>query len=121
MEIVKELWGVVCDRLTKLGITIATFFVNLWKKFSGFCVRFAKGVKRFFVNFGPSFIRFWVWFGKGSVSFTKETIYTFKNYKSLTPKQREAYWDKVTTGILVLVFCLPVAILAYILLWFVMK
>jgi hypothetical protein len=121
MEMVKEIWGAVCDRFVKLGMIIATFFVNLWNKVAGFCVRFAKGVKRFFVNFGPSFVRFCVWFGKGTVSFTKETIYTFKNYKSLTSKQREAYWDKVTTGILVLVFCLPVAILAYILLWFVLK
>jgi hypothetical protein len=121
MEMVKEIWGVVCDRFVKLGMIIATFFVNLWNKIAGFCVRFAKGVKRFFVNFGPSVVRFCVWFGKGTVSFTKETFYTFKNYKSLTAKQKEAYWDKVTTGILVLVFCLPVAILAYILLWFVLK
>ena len=121
MEIVKELWGYVRDFFVKIGLAIATFFVNLWNKVKNFCVRFAKGTKRFFVNFGPAFVRFWVAFGKGTVSFTKETFYTFKNYKKLTSKQKEAYWDKVTTGILVLVFCLPVAILAYILLWFVLK
>ena len=121
MELVRELWDAVRDFFVRLGLKIATFFVTLWQKISSFCVRFAKGVKRFFVNFGPAFVRFWVWFGKGTVSFTKETFYTFKNYKSLTPKQREAYWDKVTTGILVIVFCMPVAILAYILLWFVLK
>ena len=121
MEFVKEFWGLVRDFFVKLGVTIATFFVTLWQKGSGFCVRFAKGFARFIVNFGPGFVRFCVFFGKGTVSFTKETFYTFKNYKKLTPKQRAAYWDKVTTGILVLVFCLPVAILAYILLWFVLK
>ncbi len=121
MDIVKELWGYVRDFFVKIGLTIATFFVNLWNKVKNFCVRFAKGVARFVVNFGPAFVRFWVAFGKGTVSFTKETFYTFKNYKKLTSKQKEAYWDKVTTGILVLVFCLPVAILAYILLWFVLK
>lgn len=121
MEFVKEFWGVVRDCFAKLGVTIATFFVNLWTKVSGFCVRFAKGFKRFIVGFGPGFVRFCVFIGKGSVSFTKETFYTFKNYRKLTSKQKEAYWDKVTTGILVLVFCLPVAILAYILLWFVLK
>ena len=121
METVKELWGIVRDFFVKIALTVATFFVNLWHKVADFCVRFAKGTKRFFVNFGPAFVRFWVWFGKGTVSFTKETIYTFKNYKSLTAKQKEAYWDKVTTGLLVLVFCMPVAILAYILLWFVFK
>ncbi len=121
MEFVKEFWGMVRDFFVKLGVTIATFFVTLWQKVSGFCVRFAKGFARFIVNFGPGFVRFCVFFGKGTVSFTKETFYTFKNYRKLSSKQREAYWDKVTTGILVLVFCLPVAILAYILLWFVLK
>lgn len=121
METVKELWGLARDFFVRIGLKIATFFVNIWNKVKNFCVRFAKGVKRFFVNFGPCFVRFWVWFGKGTVSFSKETFYTFKNYKSLTPKQREAYWDKVTTGILVLLFCSPVAILVYILLWFVLK
>ena len=121
MEMVKELWGYVRDFFVHIGLSIATFFVKIWTKVKKFCVRFAKGTKRFFVNFGPAFVRFWVWFGKGTVSFTKETFYTIKNYKSLTPKQKEAYWDKVTTGILVLVFCSPIAILAYILLWFLLK
>ncbi len=121
METMKELWGIVRDFIVKIALTVATFFVNLWNKVASFCVRFAKGAKRFFVNFGPAFVRFWVWFGKGTVSFTKETFYTFKNYKSLTPKQREAYWDKVTTGLLIFVFSLPVLILAYILLWFVTR
>ena len=44
---------------------------------------------------------------------TDEQLAKRKKYKEI--------WDKVTTGILVLVFCLPVAILAYILLWFVLK
>lgn len=121
METVKELWSIVRDFFVKIGLTIATFFVNIWNKVKNFCIRFAKGFVRFCVNFGPCFVRFCVWFGKGTVSFSKETFYTIKNYKKMTPKQREAYWDKITTGILVLVFCMPVAILAYILLWFVLK
>lgn len=121
MEIVKECWSAIYGAFAKLGLKIATFFVTLWTKVSRFCVGFAKGFKKFIVGFGPGFVRFCVWFGKGSVSFIKETFYTFKNYKKLTAKQKEAYWDKITTGILVLVFCLPVAILAYILLWFVLK
>ena len=121
METVKELWGMIRDFFVRIGVTIATFFVNIWNKVKNFCIRFAKGVKRFFVNFIPCAKRFFVWFGKGTVSFTRETFYTFKNYKSLTSKQKELYWDKVTTGLLVILFCMPVAVLAYILLWFVLK
>lgn len=117
METVKALWSTVRDFFIKIALTVATFFVNLWHKVKKFCVGFGKGFVRFFVNFIPTIIKF----AKGTVAFVKETFYTFKNYKKLSPKQRAAYWDKVTTGILVLVFCLPVAILAYILLWFVLK
>ncbi len=117
METVKELWGIVRDFFIKIALTVATFCVKLWSKVKNFCVGFAKGIVYIVVNFVPAIVKF----AKGTVAFVKETFYTFKNYKKLTPKQRAAYWDKVTTGILVLVFCLPVAILAYILLWFVLK
>lgn len=39
----------------------------------------------------------------------------------LTRKQKAAIWDKITTGILIFLFCTPALILLYILLWFVLK
>jgi hypothetical protein len=40
---------------------------------------------------------------------------------TLTRKQKAAIWDKITTGILIFLFCTPILILIYILLWFVLK
>ncbi len=40
---------------------------------------------------------------------------------TLTRKQKAAIWDKITTGILIFLFCTPFLILLYILLWFVFK
>ena len=40
---------------------------------------------------------------------------------TLTRKQKAAIWDKITTGILIFLFCTPFLILIYILLWFVLK
>lgn len=40
---------------------------------------------------------------------------------TLTRKQKAAIWDKITTGILIFLFCTPLLILIYILLWFVFK
>ncbi len=40
---------------------------------------------------------------------------------TLTRKQKAAVWDKITTGILIFLFCTPFLILLYILLWFVLK
>ena len=40
---------------------------------------------------------------------------------NLTRKQKAALWDKITTGILIFLFCTPVLILLYILLWFIFK
>ena len=39
----------------------------------------------------------------------------------LTKKQKAMVWDKITTGLLILLFCTPVLVLIYILLWFVTK
>ena len=39
----------------------------------------------------------------------------------LTKKQKAMVWDKITTGLLILLFCTPVLVLVYILLWFVTK
>ena len=36
-------------------------------------------------------------------------------------KKWAAVWDKITTGILILLMASPVAILAYILLWFIFR
>ena len=40
---------------------------------------------------------------------------------TLSRKQKAAIWDKITTGILIFLFCTPFLILLYILLWFVLK
>ena len=40
---------------------------------------------------------------------------------TLTRKQKAAIWDKITTGILIFLFCTPFLSLIYILLWFVLK
>ena len=39
----------------------------------------------------------------------------------LTKKQKAMIWDKITTGLLILLFCTPILVLIYILLWFVFK
>ena len=36
-------------------------------------------------------------------------------------KKWKAIWDKITTGILIALMCTPVAILAYIIIWFLCK
>ncbi len=36
-------------------------------------------------------------------------------------KKRAAIWDKVTTGLLIFLMSSPILILAYILLWFILK
>ena len=44
--------------------------------------------------------------------------------KKLTPEQKKkiaAVWDKVTTGLLILLMAAPVLILAYIFIWFLSK
>ena len=54
----------------------------------------------------------------------KTTIFTkiadFFEKKSKDPKWKEG-WDKVTTGILILLFASPILILGYIFLWFLLK
>ncbi len=41
--------------------------------------------------------------------------------KKLTKAEKAKIFDKVTTGLLLLLFSMPVLILAYILLWFILK
>ena len=44
--------------------------------------------------------------------------------KKLTPEQKKklaAIWDKVTTGILIVLLASPILILAYIFIWFLTK
>lgn len=40
---------------------------------------------------------------------------------TLTKKQKAQLWDKITTGLLIFLFCTPFLVLLYILLWFVLK
>ena len=65
-------------------------------------------IKGFFAMIGGFFADLW---NKGVDLFKEKT----KNVKW------KEVWDKITTGILILLICSPVLILAYIILWFVFK
>ena len=49
-----------------------------------------------------------------------DKISNFFDEKSKDAKWKDA-WDKITTGILILLFASPILILGYIFLWFVLK
>ena len=40
---------------------------------------------------------------------------------TLTKKQKAQLWDKITTGLLIFLFCTPFLVLLYILMWFLLK
>lgn len=85
-------------------------FATLSKAFSaaktatvGFFKRAIPAVRDFFVNA------------------YRKTADFIKNFEWPDKKGWERIWDKVTTGILIFLFASPILILAYILIWFVVK
>ncbi len=65
-------------------------------------------IKGFFATIGGFFAGLW----SKAVDFFKD--------KTKNVKWKEV-WDKVTTGLLILLICSPILILTYIILWFVLK
>ena len=56
---------------------------------------------------------------KDGVKMAEDTLLTDEELEK--KRKRNAIWDKVTTGILIALMASPIAILAYIFLWFVFK
>ncbi len=57
---------------------------------------------------------------KGRMEYIMSNIFESISKKFHSPKGKEVI-DKFTTGLLILMFCSPVFILGYILLWFVLR
>ena len=56
---------------------------------------------------------------KDGVKMAEDTLLTDEELEK--KRKRNAIWDKVTTGILIALMASPIAILAYIFLWFIFK
>lgn len=56
---------------------------------------------------------------KDGVTMAEDTLLTDEELEK--KRKRNAIWDKITTGILIALMASPVAILAYIFLWFILK
>ena len=56
---------------------------------------------------------------KDGVTMAEDTLLTDEELEK--KRKRHAIWDKVTTGILIALMASPIAILAYIFLWFILK
>ena len=56
---------------------------------------------------------------KDGVTMAEDTLLTDEELEK--KRKRNAIWDKITTGILIALMASPIAILAYIFLWFILK
>ncbi|HBJ18377.1 MAG TPA: hypothetical protein DDY70_01325 [Clostridiales bacterium] len=102
-----------------------TFFVNLWHKIAGFFSRAIPAIGRFFRDLPKNVVNFFKRAIPATGRFFRDlphnTVTFFKEFKWPDKKGWARIWDKTTTGILILLFASPLLILAYILIWFMVK
>ncbi len=79
-------------------------------------------IKEFMTKTGAFFKKLWGKTVEYSKIAYKKTVEFCKNFIPwLKTVKWKVVWDHVTTGILILLMCSPVIILAYIFLWFINK
>ncbi len=125
MEKCKELLLKVKAACVRAWQIVKTFFVNLWHKIAGFFARVFPAIGRFFRDLPKNVVGFFKRaipaIGRFFRDLPHNTVTFFKEFRWPDKKGWAHIWDKVTTGILILLFASPLLILAYILIWFVVK
>lgn len=104
---------------------VKTFSVNLWHKVAGFFCRAVPAVGRFFRDLPRNTVNFFrraiPAAGRFFRDLPRNTVTFFKEFRWPDKKGWQRIWDKATTGLLILLFASPLIILAYILIWFMVK
>lgn len=102
-----------------------TFCVNLWHKVADFFRRAVPAVGHFFRDLPRNTVSFFrraiPATGRFFRDLPRNTVKFFKEFKMPDKKGWQRIWDKATTGLLILLFASPLLILAYILIWFMVK